>query len=42
MMLDDMETILSDIHEFITGERPIESLRSCSRDGALSRHRFIH
>ncbi len=25
MMLDDMETILSDIHEFITGERPIET-----------------
>ena len=24
-MLDDMEAILSDIHEFITGERPIES-----------------
>jgi pimeloyl-ACP methyl ester carboxylesterase len=25
MMLDDMETILSDIQEFITGERPIDS-----------------
>ena len=25
MMLDDMEVILSDIHEFITGERPIET-----------------
>ena len=25
MMLDDMEAILSDIHEFITGERPIET-----------------
>ena len=25
MMLDDMETILSDIQEFITGERPIEA-----------------
>ncbi|MEY2536561.1 MAG: hypothetical protein QOG67_301 [Verrucomicrobiota bacterium] len=25
MMLDDMETVLSDIQEFITGERPIES-----------------
>ena len=24
MMLDDMETVLSDIHEFITGERPID------------------
>jgi class 3 adenylate cyclase len=24
MMLDDMETILSDIQEFITGERPID------------------
>jgi class 3 adenylate cyclase len=25
MMLDDMETVLSDIQEFITGERPIDS-----------------
>lgn len=25
MMLDDMETILSDIQEFVTGERPIEA-----------------
>jgi len=25
MMLDDMETILSDIQEFVTGKRPIES-----------------
>src|SRR5215470_15728186 len=25
IMLDDMETVLSDIHEFITGERPIDS-----------------
>src|ERR1700745_2675405 len=25
MMLDDMDTILSDIQEFITGERPIDS-----------------
>jgi class 3 adenylate cyclase len=25
MMLDDMETILSDIEEFVTGKRPIES-----------------
>jgi class 3 adenylate cyclase len=25
MMLDDMETILSDLQEFITGERPIDS-----------------
>jgi class 3 adenylate cyclase len=25
IMLDDMETVLSDIHEFITGERPIAS-----------------
>ena len=25
MMLDDMEAILSDIHEFITGERPVET-----------------
>src|SRR5215475_11035235 len=25
MMLDDMETILSDVQEFITGERPIDS-----------------
>jgi class 3 adenylate cyclase len=25
IMLDDMEAILSDIHEFITGERPIET-----------------
>jgi class 3 adenylate cyclase len=25
MMLDDMETILSDIQEFVTGERPIDS-----------------
>ena len=25
IMLDDMEIILSDIHEFITGERPIDS-----------------
>ncbi len=24
-MLDDMDTVLSDIHEFITGERPIDS-----------------
>jgi class 3 adenylate cyclase len=24
-MLDDMETVLSDIYEFITGERPIDS-----------------
>ncbi len=24
LMLDDMDTILSDIHEFITGERPVE------------------
>ena len=26
IMLDDMETILSDIQEFITGERPIDSV----------------
>jgi class 3 adenylate cyclase len=25
MMLDDMETVLSDIQEFITGERPVDS-----------------
>jgi class 3 adenylate cyclase len=25
MMLDDIDTVLSDIHEFITGERPIDS-----------------
>ena len=25
IMLDDMEVVLSDIHEFITGERPIDS-----------------
>jgi class 3 adenylate cyclase len=25
MMLDDMETVLSDVQEFITGERPIDS-----------------
>ena len=25
IMLDDMDTVLSDIHEFITGERPIDS-----------------
>jgi class 3 adenylate cyclase len=25
MMLDDMDLVLSDIHEFITGERPIDS-----------------
>ena len=25
MMLDDMETILSDIQEFVTGERPVEA-----------------
>jgi len=24
-MLDDMETILSEIQEFVTGKRPIES-----------------
>jgi class 3 adenylate cyclase len=25
IMLDDMDTVLSDIHEFITGERPVDS-----------------
>src|SRR5437588_11637121 len=25
MLLDDMETVISDIQEFITGERPIDS-----------------
>ena len=33
MMLDDMETVLSDIQEFITGERPIDSFDRIHRGG---------